>query len=327
MAEDRESDKEFVCPTCGDIFDSPLALGRHTRTHKKSKGEGVSKTSSFLTEEDRSELREKERHIRELEMQLKEAKIAAELRKLQSVSEPPKEKTWILPDGTSFQGSSSDYRDLLQTYYQVQSVAKKATSNEENPSTIKSLLERLTDVEKALWEKKSEGLEKKIDYVLSRDPLDDAKSALQRFNQLASEQGLIKPNNTVQDSIRLKHTDAQLHMLNTGIDALGKKIDHSMQRADTLEKQVVPILSKIGDLYVDDFKARRRAQLGEPVPISDDEITLIQRNLEKNEVQQELSGKPEPQQESKPSQKHSSSKPAEKVFTGTNRYPGYTEGA
>ena len=94
-------------------------------------------------------------------MQVKEARLNAELRKLQVSSEPPKERTWILPDGTSFQGSSADYREMLQLYLQTQVVNKKSAPAEDS-TTIKALLDRIAELEKITTESKMKDIENKL---------------------------------------------------------------------------------------------------------------------------------------------------------------------
>lgn len=319
MAEDN---KTYECGECGEVFDRPIDLAKHVKSEHpkaKSKGQGGSRAESFLTEDDIAELREQEKHVKALEMQVKEARLNAELRKLQVSSEPPKERTWILPDGTSFQGSSADYREMLQLYLQTQVVNKKSAPAEDS-TTIKALLDRIAELEKITTESKMKDIENKLNYIAGRDPLTDASDAIKRFNEMASQQGLIKAGTSVVDEVKLKHADVQTEALKSSIQALSKKIDRSMERASKIETQAMPILSKIGDLYVQDFAARRRAQLGEPEPISDHEIAIISKNLEKNNIEQEISNKPAESPENKPEPK--SEPPKMKEFSGINTMPG-----
>ena len=314
---------KYECGECGELFDRPIDLAKHVKSEHpkaKSKGQG-GKSESYLTEEDVQEIREKEKRIKELELQLREAKLNAELRKLQSVSEPPREKTWILPDGTSFTGSSSDYREMLQLYMQMQSVAKKATSESENPTTIKALLDRIAELEKITTESKLKDVENKLNYIASRDPLTDASDAIKRFNEMATQQGLIKAGTSVADEVRLKHADVQTEALKTSIQTLSKKLDNSMRRAENIETRAMPVFEKVANLYVDDFRLRRGLTLGEPVPHSEDEIIAISRNLEKAGIEQEISNKPAETPETKAEPKPEP--PKMKEFTGLNRMPGH----
>lgn len=274
--------------------------------HPKPKVGGSPKTS-YLSDEDISELREREKHVKELELQLREAKLNAELRKLQTVEQPAKEKTWVLPDGTSFQGSSADYRDMLQTYYQVQAMNKKATTETENPTVIKAMLERMADLEKQVSESKMKDIENKLNYIASRDPLENAVEAISRFNKLAQDQGLIKAGTSIADEVQLRHADVQSQAILKGLDTVSKKIDNSMERASKIESEALPLLKKIGDIYLDDFRARRGAAIGEPIPHSEGEIEILATNLAKNDQLQQEIDKSEPENP-KPEEKSSSPK-------------------
>lgn len=331
MTEDRE----FPCDICGEVFPDALSLGRHKhsehpKSKAKSKGQGGSRAESLLTEDDLAELRETEKANRQLELEAKHAEL--ELRKLKAMSEmkkyesaetAPKERTWVLPDGTSFTGSSSDYREMLQLYLQMQSVAKKATSESENPTTIKALLDRIAELEKITTESKLKDVNDKLNYLASRDPLEQANEAIAKFNQMAVQQGMVRAGTSVADEVKLKHSDIQVKALGSAIDSLSKKIDKSMERAERLETNAIPILKKLGDVYIDDFRARHQLAIGEPVPISDHEIAIISKNLEKNDIQQEISNKPAEPPEQKPQPKPEPPKMKEYKFTGTNPLPGY----
>ena len=318
MAEDN---KTYECGECGEVFDRPIDLAKHVKSEHpkgKSKGQG-GKIESYLTPEDVQEIREKEKRIKELELQLREAKLNAELRKLQSVNEPPREKTWVLPDGTSFQGSSADYREMLSLYMQTQNVARK-TTYEENPTIVKAMLDRIAELEKTVSETKMKDIEGKLNYIASRDPLTDAQEAIAKFNNLASAQGMVRAGTSVTDEVKLKHSDIQVKALGSAIDSLSKKIDKSMERAERLETNAIPILKKLGDVYIDDFRARHQLAVGEPIPISDREIAIISKNLEKNNIEQEISNKPAESPENKPEPK--SEPPKMKEFSGINTMPG-----
>ena len=323
--------KTYECQECGEVFDRPIDLAKHTKSeHPKAKGEGVTKTS-YLTSEDLEDLREQEKMNRQLELEAKRAelelrklKAQAEMKRYETSSEPPKERTRILPDGTSFQGSSADYREMLQLYLQTQNVAKKATAETENPTVIKAMLDRIAELEKTVSETKMKDIENKINYIASRDPLSDAQDALKKFHSMAQEQGLVPAGSSVADTIKIKHAEIQTDALKTSIDTLSRKIDNSMRRANQLEHEFLPVARKLTDLYIDDFKFRRRAQLGEPVPITEQELVFLQKNLEKNEIQQETAPAEKPKPEQKPEKPVTKQEPPKmKTFDGANKWPGF----
>lgn len=321
MAEDT---KTYECPDCGEVFDKPIDLARHKKAEhpqpKTKEGRGP-RAESLLNEEDRSQLREEELELKRLEMQVRRAKLESELNRYKGTSEPPRLRKWSLPDGTVIEGSAQDYKDLLEIYYMQN---QKKSAPVEDSTTIKALLDRIAELEKITTESKLRELNDKLSYLASRDPLEQANDALQKFHKMAQEQGLIRAGTSVADEVRLKHADVQTQTLLTAVNSLSKKIDRSMERASKIESQAMPILSKIGDLYVQDFAARRRAQLGEPEPISEREIALITKNLEKNNIQQEVGNMPSEHLEQKPEPpKSEPPKMKEYKFTGINPLPGY----
>lgn len=321
-------DKTYVCDVCGQEFDDGLALGRHKRTHKKeskSKGEGGTK-ALYLSPEELEELKETERANRQLEMETKRielevrrAKALAELRKFESNSEAPKEKTWVLPDGTSFQGSSADYRDMLQTFYQVQAVAKKSTSGGDGETeTVKLLKEELRQLREQVANKEITELKNQVNYIANRDPMEIAEQGLQRFNQMAQKEGLIKAGKTVQDAIMEKKWDLTNTTATTLLKSIDKKLDLTMDRNTQMFKTFTPLIEKVGSIWLDDFRTKHAAAMGEPVPIPEEEILKMAAAAQRADIMQETDEKPQqkPEPEKKPEKKSS---PSNKKFTYTPR--------
>jgi hypothetical protein len=244
VGEDRET-KEYPCDVCGEIFSTPLELGRHKHAeHPKKSGRGVggviASKAPTLTEDQVKELQNLEYEAKKTELEIRKAKALYELQKYESHSEPPKEKTWVLPDGTSFQGSSADYRDMLQTYYQTQAIMKKSTSTEENPTVIKAMLERMAELEKSVSENKLKGLEDKLNYIVNRDPVSEAETGYRKLAQVANDLGFSKGSDLASKKFALQES-----AVTTTLKQIDKKLDLNAARVDRLVENFSPIARRI----------------------------------------------------------------------------------
>ena len=295
MTEDRQ----YVCKECGESFPDALSLGRHIRTHKKDeKGAGGTvKKESLLTEDDLAELRETEKSNRQLELEarkveleLRKMKALSEMKKYESNAEPPKERSWVLPDGTSFQGSSADYREMLQTYYQTQAIMKKTTSSEENPTVIKAMLERMAELEKTISESKLKGLEDKLNYIASRDPVTDAETGYRKLAQVANDLGFSKGSDLASKKFALQES-----AVTTTLKQIDKKLDLNAARVDRLVENFSPFARKIAEGSLKKVAAEHPEygivdELKIPEPISDEKIINLSKEFgDDSETLQEFS--------------------------------------
>ena len=247
-----DENREFICKECGESFPDALSLGRHIRTHKKDKKGvgGTVKKESLLTDDDLAELRETEKSNRQLELEarkveleLRKMKALSEMKKYESNAEPPKERSWVLPDGTSFQGSSADYREMLQIYFQTQAIMKKTTSSEENPTVIKAMLERMAELEKTVSENKMKSIEDKLNYIASRDPLNETELGYKKLAEAAAKLGFTQAGSDLPS----KKFALQESAVTTVLKQIDKKLDRAADRTDRLIENFSPIGRRIAE--------------------------------------------------------------------------------
>ena len=290
MTEDRQ----YVCKECGEIFPDALSLGRHVHSHKKPKQGGgvIAPKAPILTEDQVKELQELEYQAKKTELEIRRARATAELRRFETTSEQPKEKTWILPDGTSFQGSSADYRDMLQTYYQTQAIMKKSASTEENPTVVKAMLERMTELEKTVSESKLKGLEDKLNYIVSRDPLGETETGYKKLAEAAAKLGFTQAGSDLPS----KKFAMQESVINTGLRELTKKLDRTADRVDRLAENFSPFARKVAEGSLRKFSSEHPEynipadEPKVPEPISDQKIINLSKEFgDDGETLQEFS--------------------------------------
>ncbi|MDS0256641.1 C2H2-type zinc finger protein [Thermoplasmatales archaeon AK] len=295
-------DKEYTCPECDKTFDKPIQLANHVRVEHKAKGEGRgSKSESYLTDEDLIELREQEKRIKALEMQVREAKLQSQLKALGQDNTESSGFLAEFPPGSrqtvKFK-SAKEYADLL-TQYSIAVNPKTETKESvagEGP-LLQELLKQNSELQQKINEMTIKRLEDKLAYLVNRDPLSETSDSLKKLEQTASAIGFSRGSSA--DEVKLRTVDMKVTAINEGINILSKKIDKSMARAEKIETHALPILEKFANLYFDDFR-RRRGQVGS-VPHSEDELVQLTQKLDSN-IQQELAEKPQekhPEQEQK----------------------------
>lgn len=223
--------KEFTCKECGETFDSLADIGHHARetghVNKKSPkiqrgGQGTPKTDSLLSPDDLLELKEKEKLIRMKELELREATLDAKLMALKNSGSGnnkengPRERTWRLPDGVIFQGTSKDYREMLETYYAAN--PKNASPNNTEESFALKLLD--------LYRK---DVDEKVS-SLSYSPFDALDRTLSDISKVAPKVGFGPSNmQNPSDKMRMDLYETELGAVNKAID----RVSEHMSRAES----------------------------------------------------------------------------------------------
>ncbi len=229
-------EKEFTCKECGEVFESLAELGRHAKeeghTKKKSvrreNGQG-SPAQSLLTPEDIEELREKEKRVRELEYELKEAKLTAQINSLKgsgsgsSNDHKDKERIWILPDGSSFKGTKSEF-EIVSENFQV-AIAAQAKHNG-NGNSEESFALKLLDLYNKNVDQKISGL--------NYSPFDMLDSTLDQLKQTNTKLGFDRVSGSAQDRMLSAKLSAMEQTYGEGIKLIGKELQERNRLANTM---------------------------------------------------------------------------------------------
>ncbi|MCL5783158.1 MAG: hypothetical protein M1476_04530, partial [Candidatus Thermoplasmatota archaeon] len=190
------------------------------------------------------------------------------------------EKTWALPDGTTFQGSSADYKDLLQIYYTTETARNKASQKVQNTGddpTIKLLLEQNTKMKEQIDNKWKTDMENKLNYALNKDPVDESITGWDKVEKLASKYGYIR-GDPKSDMIKSKF-DLQATAVTKSLDTVSKKIDQSMKRADKLTDTLAPVIREFAGITLQKYKNEHGIAGGDIVPVPDENLINLEKSF------------------------------------------------
>ncbi len=308
----------YTCSVCGDEFEGLAELGQHAREQghtKKNKGSSTSKggggtttpkSSTLLTDEDKEQLRQEELEIRQLELSVKKARLESQLRQFNGQTAQNREKSWVLPDGTSFQGTAQDYKDMLQIYYQVQAIRGKSGSkdNDGESETIRLLKEQNARLEKTIDDKWKADIESKLNYAISRDPLDTAEEAMDKLSTKAEKWGFFKGSN-IRDDLAIKKASFQEHAANTTLNRIDSRLAQLQGNTKTLIDGVLPALTGHADQFVKEkIQQVRNKRAGQVLDPTEEQMIAIERSLDRNAgVQQDMGSKQPENPKSEPENK------------------------
>lgn len=275
----------YSCKDCDAEFTDWSEYMGHRKEHKKdgkaTQG-GVSVKTSHLSEEDRIELAEQEREVRGLEIAVKKAKLESQLRQLGNGGS--NEKTYVLPDGTSFQGTSQDYKEMLSIFYQTQ--AFKGKDSNKDSSVVELLRQELSELKKSNEElhsqidnKWKEEVTQKLSYALNKDPITDYQESMQKLSRAAENMGWHRGSN-VQDAILQKKSDISAETVTTGLNRIDSRLGQMQKNSDKLINAILPGLSNNADDFIKTkikkLKGRREGIAQDP---SDEEMQEFELKL------------------------------------------------